>query len=264
MTFLNVILHGLYCLVERPTSVEVLMPDMGAEHTYRAGEWLGELVLAPGTYFLGGVLAGNARRDPAKNIVFLGCQPAANPDGLYARIVMPTPHCFSHLRPVTLHSSDLTLDPSIKISSYTISTAQVLTYQIECEDPNRVTLGCHRFTKSVQTFGNDNYMSLHIFSAPDVDELPSHVQAAFAKLMAMGEGLAGKAQLNSAAPVTVPPNEQLPPGIIPAELGSLATRVFGLTVIGRTLRQFPDPVNPPPPIYLGVDGSIVTCTNTNL
>jgi len=52
---LNVLFHGLFVFVDRPNGIEVLIPDMGADHVYRAGEWLGETTLARGSYELSGV-----------------------------------------------------------------------------------------------------------------------------------------------------------------------------------------------------------------
>jgi hypothetical protein len=240
---------------------------MGSEHTYRAGEWLGERVIAPGTYFLTGVVPDIGVCSGHDTLLISACKPVADPQPLYARIVMPKPKKFFNLGHVHLGPSELQADSSIQLSSYVLSTVQVLTYAIFHDDPRNVKLGCHWFTKSAQQFGNDLYMSLHIFSAPDRPELPSHVQSGFETLVGMGEGLSGRIALNSAQPVPDPASDlkNIPPGLIPAELRSLSRRMDRLTDIGRLLRSWHvddnDVRSLPTTSFIGVDGDIPTCTN---
>jgi hypothetical protein len=254
-------------MVQRSTGIEILIPDMGTEHTYRAGEWLGERVLASGTYFLSGVVPENGLCNEKQNVIVQSCQPVVSPSSLYARIIMPRPHCFHHLGQVPLREdADLHVDSSITIKGhtagtpYTLSTLQVLKYAIVDNDPKNVRLGCHEFTKSAQEFGDDFYMSLHIFAAPDGPEIGTHAQGGFATVVAMGEGLAKKIFLNSVVPVPDPSAVQPPAGLIKAELRSLSRRVETLTYLGRWLRQFQDASTTPISLFEGVDGDIVTCT----
>lgn len=271
MTYLNVVLHGLYLAVHRKESIEILIPDMGAEHTYRAGEWLGERVLAQGTYFLTGVKRGDGTCDGKQTLLVHSCKPVANPNALYARIIMPRAKKVFNLGQLHLSQDELLVHPSIQLSSYVLSTLQVYLYEIPDGDPRSVKLGCHWFRKSAQRFGDGNdYMSLHIFSAPDHPEIPSHTQSGFATLVGMGEGLIGKMALNSTQPVPDPSADigRVPTGLIPAELKSLSARTDRLNDIGRFLREInanhQNAANIASSSFVGVDGDIVTCTNYGL
>ncbi len=265
MTYLNVVLHGLYLLVQRKGSCEILIPDMGAEHTYRAGEFLGERVLAPGTYFLTGVKNGDGPCNSGEFMFVQGCNPVTEPTPLYARIITPTPKCVENLGQVHLTSGELQVDPSVRLSSMTVSALQVLKFEIADGDPRNVRLGTHWFTKSVQQFGDDVYMSLHIFSAPDRPEIPSHTDKGFSALVAMGEGLAGKMSITSTRPVPDPGADpsKIPAGLIADELRSLSKREDRLTYIGRWLREVQASQESghkiPASALLGVTGDILTC-----
>jgi len=264
-TYLNVILHGLYLMVQRPLGIEILIPDMGPDHTYRAGEWLGEITLAPGTYWLSGVdYDGKKFCDPSKNFIVNKCQPNSVPESLYARIFLPPPIECCSLRPTKLTSDELSVDPTLDVSGnpkdgYPISTVQVLRYHIQNDDPKNVRLSCHHFTKSAQQFDDDFYMSLHIIAAPDFPEYTAHAKAGFATLVNMGEGLKDRIQLLKVHDVPST-TEPLPRGIIAAELSSLIKRVERLTYIGRSLRRFYGrEYDMTSEIRVGVDGDIVTC-----
>ena len=265
MTYLNVVLHGLYLLVLRRATVEVLIPDMGADHAYRAGEWLGERNLAPGTYFLTGVVPGTGGCDPNQNVIIDRCHPVCDPPNLYARIVMPKPMCFDHFGQVQLTPNQLIVDPSVTFSGYTMSTVQVLRYQIADDDPRNVKLGSHYFTKSAQFFDDGdytgNYMSLHILSTPDRPEISNHTENGFNAVLSMGEGLAGNISLQSPPPVPDTGTQNPHGGLIAAELRSLSRRMDRQTDLGRFLRQVggePETINAK--FLTGVDGDIVTCT----
>jgi hypothetical protein len=261
-TFLNVILHGLHVLVERPSAVEVLIPDMGAEHTYRAGEWLGEIILPPGEYWLSGVVPGKDTCKDTQNIIVKNCQPVAKPDYLYARLVLPKPECFYHKGQVTLDMSELEVIPPVTVTSMTVSTIQVLRYRIVDDDPKNVRLGCHHFTKSAQFRDGDYYMSLHVFSAPDWGEIPKHAMRGFNNLVNMGETTVGRIALRKTK--KVPAETKTVPGVILPEFVSLAKRVELLTYTGRFLREnllAKAAAQLDPDVFVGIDGDIVTCSN---
>lgn len=48
---LFVIFHGSWCLLETPDYFYIKTPDMGSEHAYRSGNWLGERNLPQGSYY---------------------------------------------------------------------------------------------------------------------------------------------------------------------------------------------------------------------
>ena len=74
---LNVILHGTFAYIDKQGDdfidalIPLPQPDDGMDHVFRAGNWLGETELRPGTYKLEGVKeTGTDNLDYTKNLIF--------------------------------------------------------------------------------------------------------------------------------------------------------------------------------------------------
>src|SRR6266576_2633998 len=95
---LNVIFHGLFGLMENKDSIDMLIPNLGTEHVYRAGNWLGELELSPGLYALEGVTPGNAAFNRKHNIIVDGLRLSREPNRQpYATLRFPRPQRIASL-----------------------------------------------------------------------------------------------------------------------------------------------------------------------
>jgi hypothetical protein len=260
-TQLNVIFHGLFVFVERPDIIEVLIPDMGAQHVYRAGEWLGETTFAPGHYELTGTSSGGDPFDGTKNLIFTGLEPESSDDGVYARLTLRRPKKIYSLRPITLDQSSLSLQSEDLVSSRTVSTIQVFNYTID--DPTQVKLSDHPINTSAELVNGSFFMSLHIIAGPDQPELPEHTQLGFSSAIGLLPGMTGKVRLLSSPKVPPPKRSDVPPGLIFEELIDLSVRTEQLGIHGRHVREVLG-ANPLATIqssadFVGVDDDVHTC-----
>jgi hypothetical protein len=73
---LNVILRGTFAYIDKKgvafidALIPVPKPDDGVDHVFRAGNWLGETELRPGTYTLRGVKTGTDYLDGTRNLIY--------------------------------------------------------------------------------------------------------------------------------------------------------------------------------------------------
>ena len=260
-TQLNVIFHGLFVFVERPDNIEVLIPDMGAAHVYRAGEWLGETTFAPGHYELTGTSAGGDPFEDTKNLIVTGVEPQSSDDGVYARLTFLRPNRIHSLRPITLDPRSLSLQSEDLVTSRTVSTIQVFNYTIA--DPTQVKLSNHPINTSAQLLNGSFFMSLHIIAGPDQPELPEHTQLGFSSAIGLLPGMKEKIRLLSSPKVPPPQRSDVPPGVIFEELIDLAVRTEQLGIHGRHVREVLG-ANPLAAIqnsadFVGVDDDVHTC-----
>ena len=164
----NVIFHGLFLFVQQDGFLDVLIPNMGSEHVYRAGTFLAEETLLPmplaTPYFLSGVTCGNAKFATNINIVFQGqdFDHSASADDVYARIVIPVPDEIVSLRP-TKDVLQADFDPTGLVNGKNPCGVQILRYNAANLDdvlllPHQAQLGRN----------SDNAtLNLHIISEPD-------------------------------------------------------------------------------------------------
>jgi hypothetical protein len=244
---LNVTLHGTFAYIDKEgvafidALVPVPEPDDGVDHVFRAGNWLGETELRPGTYTLRGVKTGTDSLDVKKNLIFEnGClRRPRDPNREYARFIFPRPEKISSLR---LAEVDLrTRPPSLKGDRG--AALQVFTYEIDSDpqlslqrisDDEKDDLPGH-FWEPVFTSG---YASLQIFSAEDHPDDPAHTSRAFQKTSAL-LGVTDIA-LNEVHRARGIDDKDLPPGVIAEETEDLAARTLRIARLGRLRRQKAD------------------------
>jgi len=186
----NVIFHGLFLFVQQNGFLDVLIPNMGSDHVYRAGTFLAEETLLPrplsSPYHLSGVTGRDASFDTAKNIVFEGqdYDHAASQDDVYARILLPVPVEIVSMRP-TQDPLIADFDPGNLVNNKNPCGVQVLRYKAANLDavqlvPHSAELGLNR--------GNV-FLNLHIIAEPDRDLDVDHVRNGFEMALALLPGL---------------------------------------------------------------------------
>lgn len=231
-TRFNVAFHGLFVFVQRPSRIDVLVPNMGSTHVYRAGEWLGEITYPEGDYAM--TLAKPAPAtgtfDPTKNIIVPNAKPAKTtkrPRNVYARFTFPKPSVIHSLRSVDLANGDLDHDPKLTLSSRVASVIQILSY-------DDVTVDDITFDGIALPAKGGN---LHIFAGPDQRETHEHTLDGFSQAASLLTATKGKLRLrNSPQAPQIKPNE-VPEGFGKTELIDLSDRVKQLAAFGRKLRD---------------------------
>jgi hypothetical protein len=238
---LNVVFHGLFVFIERPGSIDVLAPDMGADHVYRAGEWLGETTYGPGSYQLQipNSSPGQAVFDPDRNLKIRRARPTTAKKGVYARFSFPRPQAIRSLRSVTLPAAVLDTDPAVPLSSRTASVLQVLTYTMP--SLSGLDFGPIPVPRAAQTVKGVRSASLHIIAGPDQRETAEHTIDGFHSAVNLLPSLRGKLRLQGAP--QAPPLEaaDVPPGCHKLEFLDLSDRLQQLARFGGKLRA----ANPP-------------------
>jgi hypothetical protein len=265
---LNVLFHGLFVFVEKETEIEVLIPDMGSDHVYRAGEWLGEITLQPDkVYELTGVTGGGGAFAPDKNMIVRDLPASTGKKGVCARLKLLRPKNITSLRPVTLGPDCLTIeDEKNLVTSRTVSAEHVFTYDIDNDDPTQVKLGDHVMSTSAQKFKDgDFYMNLHIIAGPDHAEQEPHVKGGFDRAIELIPHLQDKVTLIH--PRKFPllkRTDELPAGCIFEEFLELNQRVERLAYYGRDIRELlslhADAVLPEWDDLVGVGNDTPTCS----
>src|SRR5580658_5768263 len=108
--FLHVIFHGLFCFFYLEDYILCRAPKVMSgglsEHVYLAGNWLGELTVAPAEqYQLKGVRQGYAKFPRDRNLTIRGARPAPNPIAdLFADFHMPYPERISSIETVDINN----------------------------------------------------------------------------------------------------------------------------------------------------------------
>ena len=244
---LNVILHGTFAYVDKKgvNFIDALIPlphpEDGMDHVFRAGNWLGETELRPGTYKLEGVQTGNAHLDHGKNIIFQnGCpRRPRNPQREYARIIFPRPEKISSLRisKVRLKVGNQNWKEehgaALQVFTYAVKNDSDLRLQrVDDADENKPRSG--HYWEPVFT---GDYASLQIFSAEDHPDNPTHTGRAFQRISALLGVTSIKVQVHRAGGIEA---KDLPPGIIAEETEDLAVRTIRMARLGRLRRQKAD------------------------
>jgi hypothetical protein len=129
----NVFVHGLALCVPGKSIVDVLIPNMGSDHTYKAGSFLGEYLLKPRPltlpYFLTGVEPGSATFDRQQNCCLYADRfdVHASAEDLWARITFPQPPEILSLRHYQA-PLEMDIDPRNIFAGQRPATVQVLRY----------------------------------------------------------------------------------------------------------------------------------------
>jgi hypothetical protein len=237
---LNVILHGLFVFRETPRGIDALIPDMGTEHAYVAGNWLAETPLAGRqTYALKGVNAGKAAqfsRD-ANIVLRRRAAPATHHGhgghGVLATLEFPFPSAMVSLGRIPLNpGKDLGGDDKSAVKARAVSTVQVLTYSFD--NDAELFLGSHYWEPVVDPAG---FVNLHIFSEPQRPPSHGHMRMAFQVSAALVLG----SSLNLKRPPGIADLAKeagsLPQGIHPLEIEDLIQRNRRLQAMGQAIRS---------------------------
>jgi hypothetical protein len=238
---LNIIFHGLCVFVGKRGGFQVLLPDLGPEHAFRAGVWLAETNIKPGVELsLEGVIPGNgwlpgtAILERRKNLMVLPEKSDKFPRSSakpYATMVLPRPKAIHSLCPVVLTPGDDIVGNS-QDSLYvrddkTIwqSTIQIFNYDVS--DETLLALTNHRwipaFVKGVT--------NLHIFAEPETPQPVSHSITEFGEGSALFQGLDLRRSRASIVPQFS--FDDLPPGVRKEELEDLVPRTKRMGFLGR-------------------------------
>jgi hypothetical protein len=244
---LNVILHGTFAYIddEDVDFIDALIPlpkpDDGVDHVFRAGNWLGETELRPGTYKLEGVKPGADQLDERSNLIFRnGCvRRPLDPARVHARLIFPRPQKIWSLR---LAKVDLKTRPpylkgdqgaALQVFTYEIDSDPLMRLQKISDDEKEVLTG--HYWEPVFT---GNYASLHFFSAEDHPDDPAHTSRVFQATSAL-LGITD-IELNEVHRARGIEDKDLPPGVIAEETEDLAARTLRIARLGRLRRQNAD------------------------
>lgn len=239
-TILNVFFHGLFAFLDRPNSIDVLLPEVDV-HSYRVGGFFAETSLEPSIltqpYTLSGVDASATpvRMDPTVNLTALTAEEPDGQGALYASLSFPPPANIIVFQ--TLDLSAAVTNPEL-FSSTNASMLHIFQYTFQGNAEN-VTLGDHGFTKSIETIGGENFMSLHIFSEEDFPPLADHPIQGFEAVVGLFPSLRGNVDLkpNPPDPPPLPQATLIEPGTIVAEYEDLQLRNERLAVLGADMRE---------------------------
>jgi hypothetical protein len=232
MAKLNVILHGLAAVLRRHEELVVLLPDLDGQHVFRAGTWLAETELRPGTYVLGGVKRGAAVFDPEKNLILGKGRLVANPP-VHARLHLPIPAEIYSLKPVEMNPREDFEGASRPAGTkLNLATVQVLSYEIE----NLQALRLFPHLWEPPADADLEVTNLHIYSEEDHSKAPQgHAKFALDRAAALFAGV----DLRLVNEKDVPPlgeDEVLPPATSRFEAEDLAQRMTRLKQQGEMLR----------------------------
>jgi len=238
---LNVILHGLFVFRETAHGIQALIPDMGTEHAYRAGNWLGETALANRrTYVLQGVTEGKPSRFSRDANIVLPRRAAAmahdghgGGHGVYATLDFPFPEKMISLGRIPLNpAKDLGGDDRPGVKAKCVSTVQILTYSFP--DDAALLLTDHYWEPVVDA---RDFVNLHIFAEPERPPSHGHMRMAFqvSAALVLGSSITlkrppGIADLAAEA-------AHLPPGVHALELEDLVQRQRRMQSMGQAIRQ---------------------------
>jgi hypothetical protein len=233
MATLNVILHGLFVIVDREDYLLALAPDMDGQHVYRAGNFLGCTQLRRGFYRLAGVNAGgNGIFDPKLNLILQDklLEPHAT-HRAHAAIFLRRPEQIFSLRPVEFERSDFTGADTGFVGG-PVATTQVLVYS--CESLQKVALVGHPWIPPQNP--QDGPINLHIYSEEDTrGNLLHHQENALEKVAGLFQNLdlrlVNPAGMSKMANV----KEELPRGVVEQEVEPLSFTQSRLSDTGHSI-----------------------------
>ena len=203
----NVIFRGMFLFLQRKQMIDVLIPNIGTEHVYRAGLFLGETSLTPRPigepYVLRGVELG---AEGFPSLPFGGYRYRSNitQDDVWARVVVPRPFKLYSLRPTAFGVS--AEDPWGLVDDKNFDIMHVLQYK--AEDLRAVHLARHSVPNvddpGIHTMDGHSFLNIHIVSEPEVQGASMHHPIhGFQKLMDLFEGLQGTIALTDRQPTTI-------------------------------------------------------------
>jgi hypothetical protein len=248
----NVIFRGLFIYCQRrdklgkPSYLEIVMPNVGEEHIYKAGGFLQQTTLGPSLYPYGitNIEGGKAEFNKERNVILKRMPLAKDLTSaqIYARFVLPQP--FEILSLSTTSPIVAAVDPLHLFDGRRMSSIQVLRYR--SSDLSQVRLYPHRAQAVPHQTDAGNFLNIHISNDEDFEQADGHTGFAIDRMFDLVPCLHCKVRL---AYWEFPPEDykDLPKlGIIPEEvLNSRDLHVRTLSVYARGLRAGNFTVNPP-------------------
>ncbi len=237
---LYIFLHGLIGVVDQPQGIELLIPNVGTHHSYRFGEFLGEVTLQPSSasYRITGIDGGSYRFDPAVHLVTSKFVPVCGQPNLYASIKLPLPDKIHSVLQVDL--TDVIEDPCQHLAGTSrqrnIATMiPVLEYHFK--DSRKLLFGGDPLNVAPIRFGHNSYVNLHIFAEEDIERVSDHTLAGFDAVAGLFEFDCAPRliSLGNIPPAT--PVGPLPAGTTSLELMSLGLRTLEMGYLGRFVRE---------------------------
>jgi len=230
MATLNVILHGLFSVHERPNDLVVYLPRVDGVHVYRAGHWLAETELGVDSlHVLRGVENGLAGFDATRTVkVKAGGAGTIQRRRAQSVILMPKPKKIWPLRAVPLTATDLIGSAAATVQTASFPTVHVLEFEVE--DMSQVRLDGHPW----QPPSLDEIANLHIVSEEEVVN-DNHALDAF-RASADVLGIDLLLAVEKTVPKFDPQVDLLPPGVLPMETEDLVFRLNRLRDLGQILQ----------------------------
>jgi hypothetical protein len=238
-------LHGIHhpikgyqqCPPDHATSVlDIHIPNMGFQHCYRYGEFLGEVSIQPAAspYWITNIIGGCKRFDPNKSLV-VNAPLCRNPD-IYATIRLPLPQEICYMMQVDL--DPVLEDPGQLFApgQKTMAMVPVLVYTFE--DFRRILFGGSPLNVSPVEHGDELYVNLHIFAEEDRQRPDFHTIVGFDKALSLFD-IPDPPRLASLSGIAPPPLpfSPLPPGTTLIEYADLSERTRDSGYLGRVLRE---------------------------
>jgi hypothetical protein len=233
MATLNVLLHGLFLIVDREDYLLALAPDLDGQHVYRAGNFLGCTELHRGMYRLAGVDPGGAATfDPNLNLILE--DKVLKPDAMHlahATILFRRPQQIFSVRPVIFSPEEFT-GTDKKFIRGLAATTQILVYS--CPSLPEVRLVGHPWLPP-QTPG-DGPFNLHLYSEEDTRiGLLKHPQNALDKVAGLFQNLDLQLVDDTGMSEMAKVEEQLPAAVLGQELEPLSFTQSRLSDQGRSM-----------------------------
>jgi hypothetical protein len=235
-----VFLHGLIASRRNGKFLDLLIPDVGPNHVYRYGEFLGELTLQPAApaYQIRGIEGKESNPSqtifpPEAHLCTNGLFGESRGSKLYARIRLPHPlQVHSYL---TVDLKDVVTDPANQMAkSKTGNMTPVLEYKFS--DPRNILFGGEPLNIAPLEVDGRWYMNLHLYAEEDVERPELHTVAGFNQLAELFD-FGAPPSIASVTNIPEPVRGKLPKGTSELEFVSLAMRTRELGYLGRQIRE---------------------------
>ncbi len=263
---LNVFLHGLIAISNDHRGIELVIPDVGSDHAYRFGEFLGEVTLpsSPAPYHVTGITGATPAPFSTDHVCTTKQKDICSEASAYARIILPSPiQVFSYLK---VNLTDVIEDPLGALqrnSDGTITGTLTPVLQYTFCDPRRVLFGCDPLNVapvwSTKAGEQGWYMNLHIFAEEDIEHDESHTISGFDAIAGIFD-FESAPRLISVSNIPAPTTGKLPSGTTDIEFISLALRTREVGYLGRQVRtQLLNGLDPATIQVSSMGGDPVTC-----
>jgi hypothetical protein len=259
---LNVIFQGLIVFFQNRAdtnglrSITALIPNLGTDHAYRAGNWLSEISLAPGAYQLGKVdLDGDGDFCEKEHTILKGLniRPVLSQHELCVSLQLPQPHHIASFRTVSIPRSAFVNPACLPCDMKCLNVAHthIFTYKVSGHlhdvrlgdvnpDKNSTDIAAaHPWAPDADHCSE--IANLHVLASPETrPRVPHHVdEFHLAASLLHDFELQLKENLPYLPPV--PSQQEIDDrgvkGVIQAELEDLCSRNVRLGEMGRVIRR---------------------------